>query len=196
MLRPGSTSPSGAEELPVIEPFLARPRSAAVLEQVDRIFFEASGTKRFSSAAERVAFHDRWLGRYLAHDAEHAFLAFSQASGGNDEVAGYLVGSLDDPAQAPRFDDLAYFRQLATYTARYPASLHVNLAPEWRARGVGRLLVDAFCRHAALAGARGVHVFTGRGMRNVGFYQSAGFCEVAAVAWNGRDIVMLARELT
>ena len=195
MRPPGSTSPSGAEELPAIEPFLVRPRSASVLGQVDRIFFEASGTKTFSSPAERAAFHERWLGRYLAHDSEHAFLAV-QVSGGNDEVAGYLVGSLDDPAQAPQFDDLAYFRQLATYTARYPASLHINLAPKWRGRGVGRLLVDAFCRHAARDGARGVHVFTGRGMRNVGFYQSAGFREVAAVEWNGRDIVMLARDLT
>ncbi|MCU0953874.1 MAG: GNAT family N-acetyltransferase [Hyphomicrobium sp.] len=164
-----------------------------MLDQVDGIFFEASGTKTFSSPLERAAFHDRWLGRYLAHDAQHAFLAFA---GANDEVAGYLVGSLDDPAQSPRFDDLAYFRKLAAFTARYPANLHVNLAPEWRGRGLGQLLVDAFCRHAARAGTRGVHVFTGRGMRNVRFYQAAGFREVAATEWNGREIVMLARDLT
>jgi GNAT superfamily N-acetyltransferase len=195
MSRPGPDSPSGADQLPVIEPFLARPRSAAVLDQVDSIFFEASGTKTFSSSSERAAFHDRWLGRFLAHDAQHAFLAFAGA-GANDEVAGYLVGSIDDPAQSPRFDDLGYFRKLAACTARYPASLHVNLAPEWRGRGLGRLLVDSFCRHAARAGAGGVHVFTGRGMRNVRFYQAAGFREVAATEWNGREIVMLVRDLT
>lgn len=195
MSRPRSTTPERAEKRPVIEPFLAWHRNASVLDQMDRIFFEASGTKTFASLAERAAFHDRWLGRYLAHDAEHAFLALS-ASGDNAEVAGYLVGSLDDPALTPRFGDLGYFRQVATHTARYPASLHVNLAPEWRGQGVGRLLVDAFCLHAARAGAKGAHVFTGRGMRNVRFYQSAGFGEVAAVDWNGREIVMLARDLT
>jgi GNAT superfamily N-acetyltransferase len=177
----------------VIEPFTARPRGASVLDQIDRIFFEASGTKDFSSSHARAAFHERWLGRYLAQDVEHAFLAITPSP--RDDVAGYLVGSLADPACQQRFDDLGYLRELATFTARYPAHLHVNLAPEWRGKGFGRALVEAFCLHAARAGAPGVHVFTGRGMRNVGFYESAGFGEVAAVTWNEREIVMLARDL-
>lgn len=188
-----SRPPESGPEGPVIEPFAARPRSAMVLDQIDRIFFEASGTKSFSSAQARAAFHERWLGRYLAQDVEHAFLAITPSP--RDDVAGYLVGSIVDPARQSRFDDLAYLRELATLTARYPAHLHVNLAPEWRGKGLGRALVDAFCLHAARAGAPGVHVFTGRGMRNVGFYLSAGFGEVAAVAWNEREIVMLARDL-
>ncbi len=180
---------------PIIEPYLARPRGARVLTELDGIFFQASGTQSFESDAARAAFRERWLGRYLEHDAQHAFLALVAPGTAEEDLAGYLVGSLDDPATAARFADLGYFQQMAPLTARYPAQLHVNLAEEWRGRGVGRALVEAFCAHAAAAGSRGVHVFTGRGLRNVRFYEAAGFSEVGAAAWHGREIVMLARDL-
>jgi GNAT superfamily N-acetyltransferase len=181
--------------VPVIEAYAARPRGQRLLEELDRIFFEASGTKTFASEAARAAFREVWLGGYLARDAAHALLAVVNAGTDAETLAGYLVGSLDDPACESRFDDLGYFKLVADLTARYPAQLHINLAPEWRGRGLGRALVDAFCVHAAAAGAPGVHVFTGRGMRNVSFYNAAGFHEVGAVEWNGREIVMLARPL-
>lgn len=181
--------------LPVIERYLARPRDARASGDIERIFFQSSGTTTFASDEARAAFRERWLQRYLAHDAAHAFLAVVNPGRGDEAIAGYLVGSLDDPARASRFDDLGYFQQLAALTARYPAQLHVNIDADWRGQGVGRALVDAFCDHARAAGAPGVHVFTGRGMRNVRFYEAAGFAEVGAVAWNGHEIVMLARGL-
>jgi GNAT superfamily N-acetyltransferase len=181
--------------LPVIEPYLARPRSAEARAEIERIFFQSSGTKTFQSDEARAAFQERWLGRYFAHDGRHAFLAIANPGSPGETIAGYLVGSLDDPARAARFDDLAYFKSVADLTARYPAHLHVNLAEAWRGQGVGRALVEAFCAHARAAGAPGVHVFTGRGMRNVRFYAAAGFAEVGAVAWNGSEIVMLGRGL-
>jgi GNAT superfamily N-acetyltransferase len=181
--------------LPVIEAYLARPHAPSLAAQLDSIFFEATGTKTFSSDEERAAFRERWLGRYLLQDAQHAFLAVVGAAP-QETVAGYLVGSVDDPALAARFDDLAYFKELSHLTARYPAQLHVNLASPWRGRGVGRALVEAFCQHVQTLGVPGVHVFTGRGMRNVGFYTAAGFNEAGSVVWSGREIVMLARDLT
>ena len=181
--------------LPVIEPYLARPRSARARAEIERIFFESSATKTFASDDARAAFQERWIGRYLAHDADHALLAVVAPGAADEMIAGYLVGSLDDPARAARFDDLGYFKSVAEMTARYPAQLHVNLAEAWRGQGVGRALVEAFCAHARAAGAPGVHVFTGRGMRNVRFYETAGFAEVGAVAWNGSEIVMLGRGL-
>jgi GNAT superfamily N-acetyltransferase len=181
--------------LPVIEPYLARPRGGRLISELDQIFFDTSATKAFASEDVRAAFRERWLGRYLNHDAQHAFLAIVDPGAVDEALAGYLVGSLDDPAQAPRFHDLAYFKTVADLTAQYPAQLHVNLAEAWRGQGVGRALVDAFCGHAQAAGLPGVHVFTGRGMRNVRFYESAGFAEVGAVAWNGGEIVMLGRRL-
>jgi hypothetical protein len=40
-----------------------------------------------------------------------------------------------------------------------------------------------------------MHVVTGKGMRNVGFYTRLGFTERAAADWNGRTILFLGREL-
>jgi GNAT superfamily N-acetyltransferase len=167
-----------------------------VLAQLDTIFFEASGTKTFASSEERHSFRERWLGRFLLHDAQHAFLAIAGVGLPIETLAGYLVGSIEDPARAARYDDLGYFKALSHLTARYPAQLHVNLAVSWQGRGVGRLLVEAFCRHVQSLGVPGVHVFTGRGMGNVGFYEAMGFNEVGCIVWNGREIVMLARDLT
>ncbi len=67
--------------------------------------------------------------------------------------------------------------------------------PSWRSKGQGALLIERFCRDAALAGVPGVHVVSSRGMRNIGFYERIGFREVGGLAWNGRELVFLGREL-
>lgn len=159
--------------------------------EIDAIFFEASATKSFASEAERAAFRERWLGRYLVLYPEHAFIALAD----DGTVAGYVVGSLDDPASTSIFSDIAYFADLARLTARYPAQLHVNLARPWRERGIGSRLVAAFVDHAHSAGAPGLHVVTARGMRNVGFYLANGFREEGAAKTRDRDLVFLARSL-
>jgi GNAT superfamily N-acetyltransferase len=170
----------------------AVPDRARLLAEIDAIFFEASATKSFASAEERDAFRKRWLGRYLTHYPAQAYLALAP----DGTVAGYLVGSLDDPARTPLFSDIGYFASFAALTAEYPAQLHVNLAPGWRGQGIGSRLVEAFAHDARRAGARGVHVVTARGMRNVGFYMANGFHEAGALQSNGRDLVFLARSLT
>jgi GNAT superfamily N-acetyltransferase len=164
---------------------------ARLLPELDAIFFEASATKSFANEAERAAFRERWLGRYLSHYPDEAFVALTP----DGTVAGYLVGSLDDPASTPLFSDIAYFADLARLTARYPAQLHVNLAQPWRGGGIGSRLVAAFADHARRAGAPGVHAVTGRAMRNVGFYLSNGFDEAGAVKTRDRELVFLARSL-
>jgi GNAT superfamily N-acetyltransferase len=162
-----------------------------LMPEIDAIFFEASGTKTFPSEEERSAFRERWLGRYLTHYPAQAYLALAT----DVSVAGYLVGSLDDPARTPLFSDIGYFASFAGLTADYPAQLHVNLAPRWRGQGIGARLMDAFAEDARAAGVKGVHVVTGRGMRNAGFYMANGFHEASALTSNGRDIVFLARSL-
>lgn len=159
---------------------------------LDEIFFEASATQSFPSGAERCAFRSRWLGRYLETYPEWVYLVL--ASGG--DAVGYLLGCLDDPARTPLFADIGYFAALASLTAEYPAQLHVNLAPVWRNRGIGGRLVEAFVADAARAGTPGVHVITSRGMRNMRFYESAGFREAGSIVWNDRELIFLARRLT
>jgi GNAT superfamily N-acetyltransferase len=160
--------------------------------EVEAIFFEASATKAFASEAERGAFRERWLGRYLEHYPEYAYLALGE----DGAVAGYLVGSIVDPARTPLFADIGYFARFAALTADFPAQLHVNLAPCRRGQGIGAALVETFAEDARRAGAPGVHVVTGRGMRNIGFYEANGFREAGAMRENGRDLVFLARSLS
>jgi GNAT superfamily N-acetyltransferase len=164
---------------------------ARLMAEIDNIFFEASARKTFVGEGERSAFRERWLGRYLEHYPGHAYVALAPPG----SVAGYLVGSLDDPARTALFSDIAHFASFAHLTAEYPAQLHVNLAPEWRGRGIGARLVETFADDARRAGAPGIHVVTGRGMRNVGFYLARGFREAGSLSENGRDLVFLARDL-
>jgi GNAT superfamily N-acetyltransferase len=170
--------------------FLAHRDPDRVTAEIDAIFFEASG-RSFEPGPERDAFRERWLGRYLTHDSDHAFLAITA----DGSTVGYLVGALDDPARASRFADLPYFRALAAECARFPAHLHINLASSHRGRGIGARLIEAFVAHAIRHGAAGVHVVTGVGARNVRFYRACGFEPVAETVWLGVPRLMLARRL-
>lgn len=168
---------------------LAEPDEARA--EIERIFFEASGTKVFASDAARDAFSARWLGRYLTGDPAHVFVALDTTG----EIMGYLVGCLDDPARTARFTDIGYFADFAGLTARYPAHLHVNLDARARGAGVGSRLVEAFCEQVRKGGLPGVHVVTGQGVRNVSFYERLGFIERGSATFNGHGIVFLGRDL-
>jgi GNAT superfamily N-acetyltransferase len=160
------------------------------LARIDAIFFEASSVQGFDSPAHRFAFHWLWLGRYLIEEPAEAFVAIEDGA-----VTGYLVGSLVDPAPRAAFASLDYFKAFADRTAAFPAHLHVNVAANARGRSVGERLVGAFERHAAVRGAPGVHVVTGAGMRNVGFYERLGYREVARAPRGAGHVVMLAKRL-
>jgi GNAT superfamily N-acetyltransferase len=161
------------------------------VREVERIFFQSSGRAVFPNDAARAEFHERWLGRYLLHDRAHAFVARAE----DGRIAGYLIGSLDDPAIAERFDDISYFAELADLTVRYPAHLHINLDPEWRSRGIGARLIEAFAAQAAERRAPGLHIVTGTRVRNVKFYERCGFVPLREVAWNGSAVLFMGRDL-
>lgn len=163
-------------------------------DQIDAIFFDASNTKTFESPAARLAFRERWLGRYLDSWPEFATLACQ-----GDHVAGYIVGCVIDPVTLPVFRDIPYFTSFASLTAEYPAHLHVNVHAGRRDAGLGGRLVEHFAVQAAAAGARGLHVVTSRSARNIGFYRRLGFHEAGTAAASGGnasdDVVFLARRL-
>lgn len=169
----------------------ARDIQPSLLADLDRIFFETSATKQFASDAHRAAFRERWFGRYLAQEPCWFYVAVTPEG----SAAGYLAGSMDDPARSERFADIGYFADFASLSARYPAHLHVNLASAWRNRGIGAGLIAMFAGDAAAAGAPGVHVVTDPESRNATFYRRNGFAELARSAWNGRDVVFLGKRL-
>lgn len=170
---------------------IGKAERAQALLDIDAIFFEASG-RSFEPGPAREAFHERWLGRFITDEADHFFLAIS-----GHGVIGYLAGCLDDPATSSRFADLGYYRDRAFQqaSALYPASLHVNVAAGQRGSGIGKLLVEAFAIHARDSGAPGMHLVTGKGARNIGFYRASGFSEAAHVDWGGASRLMMVRAL-
>jgi GNAT superfamily N-acetyltransferase len=179
---------------------MKEPRIAHLAERADRvaleagiesIFVETAAIQVFSGPAERQAFRERWLGRYLAHDPGLVIVALDEAGG----VVGYLVGSLEDPARTRRFADIGYFATFADLTARYPAHLHINVSRDWRNAGLGARLVARFLADARAAGVPGVHVVTGSASRNRAFYERAGFRAAGLTSWHGQEVVFLARDL-
>ncbi len=173
-----------------IEP-LGDDATPTTLAEVERIFFASGNRKSFADETQRRAFKERWLGRYLVNDRAHAFVA--RADDGS--IAGYLIGSLDDPATAERFRDLGYFADFADLTRRYPAQLHINLDAAWRSQGVGARLVEAFAGHARERGAAGIHIVTGAGVRNVRFYERIGFAPLRTCQWEGGTLLFMGRKL-
>jgi GNAT superfamily N-acetyltransferase len=164
--------------------------TSALLAQIDAIFFEAA-TRTFRPGPEREAFRERWLGRYLKGGSDALFLAVEGKT-----VAGYLVGAVENPALQDRFTDIAYFRaDFAELCQQFPAHLHINLAPAFRSHGIGARLIEAFADYAAKAGAAGMHIVTGAGMRNVRFYERCGFQQRGAAERNGGEVVFLGRIL-
>jgi GNAT superfamily N-acetyltransferase len=159
--------------------------------QIDGIFFEAS-RRTFSSPAERTAFRERWLGRYLKGGSD----VLVTAQDGDGNVVGYLIGALEDPATQPRFADISYFRgDFRDLCRSYPAHLHINLAPAVRGKGLGQRLIQAFAERAREAGANGMHVVTGSQARNLSFYERCEFVPLKSTVWNGREVTFLGRRL-
>lgn len=167
------------------------PSSEALMAGLECVFFTSSNTQVFESEDARSKFKERWLGRYLQHDPQFAYVAFSAAN----DVVGYLIGSISDPAITPRFSDLNYRAVFGTLSKNYPAHLHVNLAPDYRGRELGRKLVEQFVADIRTFGVPGVHVVTSSNARNVGFYNRNGFNKVAASGVGEHEIVFLARAL-
>jgi ribosomal protein S18 acetylase RimI-like enzyme len=104
-------------------------------------------------------------------------------------VAGYLVGSASDD-----FAGMGYAQNFRELAEKFPAHLHVNLAPAFRDRGLGGRLISAFLADVKRSGAGGAHVVTSADSRNVRFYNRNGFIE-AGRSEGSNAIVFLARSL-
>jgi GNAT superfamily N-acetyltransferase len=170
----------------------SEPERARLIADLDHVFFASSARQSFADQQERTAFRERWLGRYLSHFPQYVWIACSA----DGHAVGYVIGSHADPAHDPLFADLPFLGDFSALTARYPAQLHVNLADGWRGRGIGARLVQAFGDAARAAGAPGVHVVTGAGMRNVSFYLANGFAQVGSTVIDGRELLLLGRTLS
>lgn len=168
---------------------------APLLPGIDAIFFDTAYTTDFADPAERSAFRERWLGRYLALFPQDAFLALAP----DGSAAGYLVGCLDSAALGPAFADVGYGPQMhpamAEAIVRWPAHLHINMRADARGLGVGGRLIERFAAHCRDRGVPGVHVVTGATSRAVAFYRKCGFAPPRGTPWPFAGAVLLGRDL-
>ena len=61
--------------------------------------------------------------------------------------------------------------------------------------GIGKLLIHAFGEHVRQSGGGGMHIVTGAQMRNAGFYRQCGFRDIACTQWNGRQLLLLGKNV-
>ncbi len=158
-----------------------------VMPQIEAIFFDGAATQSFASQAERAAYRDLWLGRYVRHCPQQFLVA--RHPGG--EVAGYLAGALmsnREPLPGPDY----YDGFPAALIAAYPAHLHVNVRRDCRGRNVGSALVDAFRAICRAHDVGGFHAVTAAGSHAVAFFTRCGMEQRATADWRGRELAFLA----
>lgn len=137
--------------------------------EVDEIFFEASTKKEFKDANEKEAFNWKYLGFYLAHYPEYAWLAVK-----DDKVLGYVVAMpfSQDPSLYQIQPHMAAF---SDEFKTYPAHLHINCHESARGLGIGRKLMQSLLEQLKAQGVKGLHIMTGPDSENRAFYTKLGF---------------------
>ena len=149
------------------------------LGDLDRIFFEASAKRDFRSEEEKQSFREMSLGRYIVRHRDSFFIALDDAG----HAVGYLAGCLENPTKLDHFNDVGYFQYIDDICETYPAHLHVNIAVQYRNRGLGTALVGHFAEWAKLHSVEGIQLVTSRTSRSIPFYRRLGFSELRTFPW-------------
>jgi GNAT superfamily N-acetyltransferase len=133
------------------------------------IFFETSTNKTFKDQNERDAFYWKYVGFYLSHFPEYAWLALQ-----DEKVLGYVLGmpSTENPDLYAIQPHLKAFQE---HFKLYPAHLHVNCHVDARGQGVGKMLVQKLINQLKAQKIPGLHIMTGATSDNKNFYQKLGF---------------------
>lgn len=156
-----------------------------------------------SSSTAHARFRAFWLDRYVQAMPQAAFVAVT--TGGDRDpphYVGYVVGAHDDGQIPAMLSDpvhrlVAEPVEFAAFQQAYPAHLHINVLSHMQGAGVGRSLIEAFCKRAQACGAAGVRVVTGAEATNIGFYEALGFEPLAnANDALGRRVALLGRALS
>lgn len=160
-------------------------------DELDAILFMTANTQTFASDAERAAFHERWLGRYLKYWPEWCFVALAP----EDSVVGYLAGCPVNPVDAPQFADIGYYLIFEELCAEYPAHLHINVMDAFRKYGTGRALIEAFAEKCAGTRLPGLHAITADGHENNRFFSRCGLKHRGSARWGDGTLAFFGRAL-
>ncbi len=158
----------------------------------ETVFFEAATTTEFAGIDARARFRERWFGRYLAHYRDDFLIAVENET---LTVLGYLAGCPRNSFAEPAFAQDAAIEPFRKAAARFPSHLHVNIMERARGHGIGAALVETYLAQLARRRIAGVHVVTGSGAGNVGFYTKLRFDPAASARIGTTDLVLLGRSL-
>lgn len=138
-------------------------------QQVSEIFFESSTKKTFQDQKEREAFEWKYLGFYLSHYPEFAWIALK-----DQQVLGYAVGMpfTQDPTLYTIQPHLKIFEE---HFKNFPAHLHINCHENSRGQGIGKMLVQMLLEQMRKEGVPGLHIMTGPDSENRHFYKKLNF---------------------
>ena len=137
--------------------------------QLSEIFFETSTKKEFKDQKEKDALFWKYVGFYLSHYSQYAWLAVQEG-----KLLGYVLGmpSTQDPSLYAIQPHLPAFEE---HFKTYPAHLHVNCHVDARGKGVGKMLVQKLLCQLKDQNVSGLHIMTGPTSDNKDFYQKLGF---------------------
>lgn len=163
--------------------------NSKIMEQVREIFFESSTKKDFKDEAEKESFYEKYLGFYLRHYPELAWVALDDG-----QVLGYLVGtssSCDEELMRIQ-PHLSVFKK---YYKNYPAHLHINCHAQSRGQGIGAQLVKAFEERLKTMNIGGFHIMTGPDALNKKFYQKLGLDFEVVENFHASPILFMGKSL-
>ena len=165
------------------------PYEDSMNEEVREIFFESSTKKLFKDEAEKEAFYEKYLGFYLKHYPQFAWVARSE------RVLGYVIVAPE--SQNIELQKLQpHLQVFDSYFQNYPAHLHINCHYESRGLGVGsKLILEAETKLRQL-NIKGLHIMTSRDAANKSFYKKLGFDFQTELNFHGSMILFMGKSLS
>lgn len=164
-------------------------KDPAVQKELREIFFESSTKKEFKDVAEKEAFFQKYLGFYLEHYPELAWVAMS------DKVLGYVVVSPESNSE-----ELTKLQpHLKTFDSeceKFPAHLHINCHSDSRGLGVGSKLIHKVVQTLKKNNIKGLHIMTGLASKNRSFYKKLGFSFEVERNFHGSSILFMGKSLS
>ena len=140
-------------------------------QKLREIFFATSSRREFADIGEKDRFFSAWTAYYFNFAPQWIFFAFE-----NGEWLGYLTGCADSAAAGAEISPLiSSYTVFADLFDRFPAHLHINVAPGMQKRGVGSALISHFIGRLREKRVRGVHIVTSPDAANTVFYRRMGF---------------------
>lgn len=172
--------------------YLSAGQDKKVNQELREIFFESSTRKNFDDEAQREAFFHKYLGWYLIHYPDYAWIALDKL---DKKVLGYVVASPE--TDIPELLNLQpHLRVFEDYFNNFPAHLHINCHTDTRGMGLGRLLVETVIQELLSRKIRGLHIMTGVDARNKSFYARLGFDFESELKFQNSPILFMGKRLS